>query len=105
MSALEEKWVTLYRTAMVELEHAKMSGRIESARSEIVARVEKLRTMPELHTDERQAIEDALSGLRGLELEESRYGADHRRVALDNASTTPRIAPAALKKQNEKHSD
>jgi hypothetical protein len=99
MSALEEKWVTLYRTAMVELEHAKMSGRIESARSEIVALVEKLRTMSGLHTDEHQAIEDALSGLRALELEESRYGADRRRVVLDNASSTSRIAPAALKKR------
>jgi hypothetical protein len=105
MSALEEKWVTLYRTALVELEHAKMSSCIESARSEIADRVEKLRTMPGLHTDERHAIADALSALRALELEESRYGADHRRVVLDNASTTPRIAPAALKKQNEENSD
>jgi hypothetical protein len=105
MSTFEEKWVTLYRTALVELEHAKMSGRIESARSEIAARVEKLRTMPGLYTDERQAIADALSALRALELEESRYGADHSRLVLDNASTTSRIAPAALKKQNEETSD
>ena len=105
MSAFEEKWVALYHAALVELEHGKMSSRIESARSEIAARVEKLRTMPGLHTDERHAIADALSGLRALELEESRYGADHRRLVLDNASTTSRIAPAALKKQNEENSD
>jgi hypothetical protein len=105
MSAFEEKWVTLYHAALLELEHAKMSSRIESARSEIVARVEKLRTMPGLHTDERHAIADALSALRALELEESRYGADHRRVVLDNASTTSRIAPAVLKKQNEENFD
>jgi hypothetical protein len=105
MSAFEEKWVTLYHAALVELEHGKMSSRIESARSEIAARVEKLRTLPGLHTDERQAIADALSALRALELEESRYGADHRRVVLDNASTTERIPPAVLKKQNEENSD
>jgi hypothetical protein len=68
MSAFEEKWVTLYHAAMLELEHGKMSSRIESARSEIAARVEKLRTMPGLHTDERHAIADALSALRALEL-------------------------------------
>jgi hypothetical protein len=105
MSAFEEKWVTLYHAALLELEHAKMSGRIEAARMAIVARTEKLQNMPGLHTDERHAIADALSGLRALELEESRYGADHRRVVLDNASTTPRIAPAVLKKQNEENSD
>jgi hypothetical protein len=105
MSAFEEKWVTLYHAALVELEHGKMSSRIESARSEIAARVEKLRTLPGLHTDERHAIADALSALRALELEESRYGADHRRVVLDNASTTERIPPAVLKKQNEENSD
>jgi hypothetical protein len=82
-----------------------MSSRIESARSEIAARVEKLRTLPGLHTDERQAIADALSGLRALELEESRYDADQRRLVLDNASTTERIPPAVLKKQNEENSD
>jgi hypothetical protein len=105
MSAFEEKWVTLYHAALVELEHGKMSSRIESARSEIAARVEKLRTLPGLHTDERQAIADALSGLRALELEESRYDADQRRLVLDNASTTERIPPAVLKKQNEENSD
>jgi hypothetical protein len=105
MSAFEEKWVTLYHAALVELEHGNMSSRIESARSEIAARVEKLRTLPGLHTDERHAIADALSALRALELEESRYGADHRRVVLDNASTTERIPPAVLKKPTEENSD
>jgi hypothetical protein len=107
MSAYEgEEWVELYRLAMVELEHAKMSGRIDSARSEIVTRVAKLQTMPGLHSDERQALRDALSGLRALELEESRYDADHRRLVLNNTSETLRsIAPAILKKQNEENSD
>lgn len=38
----------------------------------LFARVAKLRNMPGLHADERQAITDALSSLRLLELEESR---------------------------------
>jgi hypothetical protein len=41
-----EEWVTLYRTALLELEHAKMSGRIEATRTAIVARVENFRTCP-----------------------------------------------------------
>jgi hypothetical protein len=64
MSAYEvEDWVALYRSAIVELEHAKVSGRIEAARNAIVARVQKLHDMPGLHSDERMAIADALSGL------------------------------------------
>ena len=107
MSTYEgEYWVTLYREAMVELEHAKMSGRIQSARNEIVARVKNLQTIPGLHTDELHAIEDATSGLRALELEESRYDADHKRLVLNNTSETLRsIAPAILKKQNEENSE
>ena len=67
-----EKWVGLYRSAMLELEHSLMTGRILDARAEISARVEKLRDMPGLHSQERQAIEDALSGLHSLEQEEIR---------------------------------
>ncbi|MCU1300247.1 MAG: hypothetical protein JWQ87_531 [Candidatus Sulfotelmatobacter sp.] len=68
----QENWVALYRAALVELEHEKIAGRIKVARTEIVARVGKLQNMPGLHADERQAIADALSSLRFLELEESR---------------------------------
>ena len=101
-----ERWVALYREAMLELEHAKMSGRIQSARNEIAARLKNLRTIPGLHTDELHAIEDAMSGLRVLELEESRYDGEHKRLVLNNTSETLRpIAPAILKKQNEENSD
>ena len=77
----KEKWVELYRTALLELEHAKMTGRIGDARTEIAARVEKLHDIPGLHAKERQAIEDALNSLRTLEREEGRYAADERRIA------------------------
>ena len=77
----KEKWVKLYRTAMLELEHAKMAGRIRDTRIEIAARIKKLHDIPGLHAQEKQAIEDALSGLRVLEREEARYEADERRIA------------------------
>jgi hypothetical protein len=35
----KEKWVQLYRAAMLELEHAKMAGRIQDTRIEIAARI------------------------------------------------------------------
>ncbi len=58
-----EKWVEFYRSAMLEFQHSLMAGRISDARAEIMARIEKLRDIPGLHAVERQAIEDALSGL------------------------------------------
>ena len=58
------------------------------ARAEIVKRVEKLRGVPGLHAEEKQAIEDALRAMRMLEREEARYAAEQQRS----------LAHAALKK-------
>jgi hypothetical protein len=52
----EEKWIELYTTAMLELKHALMAGRILEARNEIAARIEKLRDIPGLHEKELQAL-------------------------------------------------
>ena len=102
----DENWIALYRLAVIELEHAKMSGRIEAAQAAIVARMEALQHMPGLHADERLAIGDALSGLRVLQDEERRYNQDQKRHAVDNALEKLRyIAPAILKKQNEGNPD
>lgn len=46
----KELWVDLYRMAMMELENAKIAGRIGDARIEIAARLDKLRAIPGLHT-------------------------------------------------------
>jgi hypothetical protein len=73
------KWFQLFSHAMLELEHALMAGRIMDARSEILRRLELLRGMPGLHEPERQAIQDALSGLRSLEREEVRF-ADQKHI-------------------------
>jgi hypothetical protein len=94
----DESWLALYRTAMLELERAKMDGRIKAARTEIVARVERLHTMPGLHTEERRAIEDALSGLRVLAAEEERYDAEQKRHVFDQTlQALKTVAPAVLR--------
>jgi len=89
----KEKWVELYRTALLELEHAKMTGRIGDARTEIAARIEKLHDIPGLHDKERQAIEDALNSLRTLERQEERYAADERRIAETALEKLRAVAP------------
>src|SRR5882672_3673137 len=67
-----EKWYALYKSAMMEFEHSLVTGRIKDARVEISNRVQELRNIPGLHAEEKQAIEDAMVGLRSLE----RYEAD-----------------------------
>jgi hypothetical protein len=90
------KWFQLYSRAMLELEHALMAGRIMDARSEILRRLEILRDIPGLHGTERQAIQDALSGLRSIEREEVRCADERHREAATLAleklrSTGPMI--------------
>jgi len=80
-----EDWVSLYQAALIELEQAKISGRITAARDAIVARMEKLCGMPGLHSEERQAIDDALRALRILRLEEARFDAEAGRRAVENS--------------------
>jgi hypothetical protein len=80
----KELWVDLYRMAMMELENAKIAGRIGDARIEIAARLEKLRDIPGLHTVEKSAIDDALNGLHSLERIEE-CDADKERNIVDRA--------------------
>jgi hypothetical protein len=87
------KWVELYRTALMELEHAKMAGRIRDTRIEIAARIEKLHDIPGLHAQEKQAIEDALSGLKVLGYEEARHEADERGIAESALEKLRTLAP------------
>jgi hypothetical protein len=77
----KELWVDLYRMAMMELENAKIAGRIGDARIEIAARLERLRDIPGLHTVEKQAIDAALSGLHSLEHSEEHDADTERRIA------------------------
>lgn len=94
-----EDWLTLYQTAIVELERVKISGRIEAARTAIAARLRKLQNLPGLHPDERQAIADAYSGLRVLEDEQTRYDADMARAVDKALEKLHYIGPTMLKKR------
>jgi hypothetical protein len=89
----KELWVDLYRMAMMELENAKIAGRIGDARSEIAARLKKLRDIPGLHIVEKQAIDDALSGLSGLECTEERDPGNERQIAEKALQSLRVIAP------------
>jgi hypothetical protein len=101
-----ENWVALYKAALIELEHAKLHGRIKDARAEMIARVEELQTMPGLHAEERGAIADALSSLRFLEQEEARADAENHRRAIDRSLEKLRsIAPAILKTESEENQE
>lgn len=94
----KEDWVGLYKTALLELEHAKMHGRIADARESIVTRVAKLHSLPGLHKEERQAIQDALNNLRVLEREDQQYTAEEKRHALEKAHRTLQaLAPKILR--------
>jgi hypothetical protein len=89
----KELWVDLYRMAMMELENAKIDGRIGDARIEIAARLEKLLAIPGLHVVEKQAIDDALRGLHGLECTEERDAENVRLVAERALHSLRAIAP------------
>jgi hypothetical protein len=89
----KELWVDLYRMAMMELENAKIAGRIGDARIEIAARLKKLRDIPGLHTVEKQSIDDALSGLHSLEPLEERDPDHERRIAERALQSLRAIAP------------
>jgi hypothetical protein len=98
----EEDWVSLYQSALIELEQAKMSGRIEAAKTAIVTRMEKLCTMPGLHPEERQAIEDALRGLNVLRREEARFTAEQKHLTVEKSLETLRsISPTVRRFAND----
>ena len=100
-----EDWVSLYQAALTELEHLKMTGRVEAARTAIVARMEKLQTLPGLHPEERQAIEDALRGLKLLEREEARFNAEAERRAIEHSIENLRSVAHTIQRLRERASD
>lgn len=89
-----QKWFDLYRTAVLELERAAMTGRIRDARSEITTRLEMLEQHPTLHEEELSAIQDAINNLRALEREEERLAAeDKKRILQETVQKLKTIAP------------
>lgn len=100
-----EKWFEIYQKALLELEHAKMLGRIGEARGAIRTRVQKLKEIPGLHAGEQQAIDDALNALRFLEREEERYDENQRRETLEVASRKIQSIGPTSKKLDDSASD
>ena len=97
-----EYWVSLYRSALVELEQAKIAGRVEAARTAIIARMEMLQTLPGLHPQERQAIEDALRSLQLLEEEEARFDAEAERRAIEESLEKLRSVAHTIQRLRER---
>lgn len=90
----KERWVELYKSAVLELEQSLLEGRIADARAEIVKRVEALRDIPGLHHAEQQAIQDALNVLRVLEREGAKHAAEHQsKLAADALEKLRSIEP------------
>jgi hypothetical protein len=90
----QRKWFDLYRTALLELERAAMTGRISEARYEITTRLETLRQHPGLDKSEYQAIQDAVHNLRTFEEEEARMAAaDKKRILEEAAQKLRAISP------------
>jgi len=96
-----EDWVSLYQSALLELEQAKMAGRIGAAQLAIIARMEKLKSLPELHPEERHAIEDALRALRLLAVEETRLDTEQARRAVERSLEQIRTLDSFVKRVSE----
>jgi hypothetical protein len=52
MAAQEQRWIVLYRLALLEIDPNKMAGRLIDARHKIFNRVEELRELPGYHDTE-----------------------------------------------------
>ena len=89
----KELWVDLYRMAMMELQNAKIAGRIGDARTEIAARFAKMLEIPGLHTIEKEALDDALSALSSLERTEERNSENESRISERALQSLRVIAP------------
>lgn len=82
----KQKWYDLYKTALLELERAAVTGRIGDARTEIASRLEILKQHPGLHQDEYRTIQDALHNLLMLEKEEARLASEDKKRLLEEAT-------------------
>ena len=90
----QEKWVKLYKMAILGLERAKLTDRIEDTRVEMAARIVKLRAVPGMHAEEISAIDKAPRMLLLLESEEQRFASEEKRRAIEEALRQIRsIAP------------
>jgi hypothetical protein len=73
MDASEPRWIELYRAALMEFDREKLSGRIAEAQAAIDARIRELTVYANNHHGERQALADAINGLKVLRADEKKY--------------------------------
>jgi hypothetical protein len=57
----KQKWFDLYKTALLELNRAAMTGRISDARGEIATRLERLKQHPALHQHLQESVQKLAS--------------------------------------------
>ena len=80
-------WQNEYQAAIVELDREKLSQRVEAAETAIYTRLQQISQRSD-HSAERQAIEDAVAGLRILKEGQSgfsRLGKEVIRQRCDKA--------------------
>ena len=73
MDTSEFKWIELYRAALMEFDPEKLSGRIADAQAAIDARIRELTLYTDNHHAERQALTDAINGLKVLRADGKKY--------------------------------
>jgi len=61
----QHRWVALYRSALLELDHSRLPGRIRDARETMEKRLQELQQRPNA-SEELRALNDALHNLRVL---------------------------------------
>jgi hypothetical protein len=97
----QQDWVALYQSALIELEQAKIAGRINAAQKAIIARVETLRALPGLHAEERHAIDDTMRALGLLQREEANSDTVAERRAIEETLERFRSVGPAIKRLEE----
>jgi hypothetical protein len=95
-----QKWVKLYKMAILGLERAKLPDRIEDTRVEMAARIVKLRDVPGLHTEEISAIDRAHRILLVLESEGDWLVTEQKRRAIEEALRQVRSIAPKIQKLN-----
>jgi hypothetical protein len=98
----KEKWFDLYRTALLELKRAVMTGRISDARAGISARLETLEQHPGLHQREDQSDAGRACSLRTLEQAEARLVEEERKRLLQEAMQKLQTLAPKLEKPKQR---
>jgi hypothetical protein len=80
-----EKWIKLYKAALLESEPSLLPGRIADARAELTKRLEALRKPSGPAERERRTIEDALNSLQLLERRKMEVTEEEKRNQRDTA--------------------